>query len=51
MQWQPWLKSTGARSEEGKARVSRNAFKGGFRVLLQDAARYLREQKQFINEI
>ena len=47
-QWQPWKHSTGARTTAGKAKVSRNAFKGGFRVLLQDAAKYLREQKQFI---
>ena len=50
-QWKPWEHSTGARTTEGKATVSRNAFKGGFRLLLQDAARYLREQKQFVNEV
>ena len=27
--WQPWAKSTGARTPEGKATVSRKAFKGG----------------------
>lgn len=26
--WQPWSKSTGPRTEEGKARSSRNADKG-----------------------
>lgn len=50
-QWQPWKHSTGARTAEGKAKVSRNAFKGGYRVMLQDAARYLREQKKFISVI
>lgn len=50
-QWQPWQHSTGARTAEGKSKVSRNAFKGGYHVLLQDAARYLREQKQFVIEI
>ena len=49
--WQPWQHSTGAKTIEGKAKVSRNAFKGGFRATLQSAARYLREQKQFINEL
>ena len=50
-QWQPWQHSTGARTLAGKVKVSRNAFKGGFRALLQDAAKYLREQKQFVNEV
>lgn len=50
-QWQPWKHSTGARTAEGKAKVSRNAFKGGFRANLQSMARLLREQKQFISEI
>ena len=27
-QWRPWEHSTGPKSEEGKARVSRNAYKG-----------------------
>lgn len=49
-QWQPWQRSTGARTILGKAKVSRNAFKGGFRAMLKDAAKYLREQKQFVNE-
>ncbi len=28
--WKPWEKSTGARTLEGKARVSKNAIKSGF---------------------
>ena len=28
-QWQPWKQSTGPQSVEGKARSSRNAYKGG----------------------
>lgn len=27
--WKPWAKSTGPRSDEGKARSSRNAYRGG----------------------
>jgi hypothetical protein len=27
--WQPWKHSTGARTPEGKAKASRNAYKGG----------------------
>ena len=34
-QWQPWQHSTGARTIEGKAVASRNAFKGGLRQELK----------------
>ena len=27
--WKPWDKSTGPRTDEGKARTARNGFKGG----------------------
>ncbi|MGZ3767110.1 MAG: hypothetical protein ACXVA2_20775 [Mucilaginibacter sp.] len=27
--WQPWQYSTGAKTAEGKASVSRNAYRGG----------------------
>lgn len=50
-QWQPWQHSTGAKTIDGKAKVSRNAFKGGLRAILKDAAKYLRDQKQFINDL
>lgn len=47
--WKPWKRSTGPRTEEGKARTSRNAFKGGRRAELRDLARMfdetLREQR------
>ena len=35
--WQPWTRSTGPRTAEGKARSSRNAWKGGVR---KDAAHW-----------
>ena len=54
-QWQPWNKSTGARTTEGKARASRNAFKGGLHTraqeLLRDVSRLLREQRDTMNRI
>jgi hypothetical protein len=40
--WRPWLKSTGPVSEEGKGRVSRNAYKGGKRPHLRHLKRRLR---------
>jgi len=39
----PWEKSTGPRSEEGKAVVSQNAFKGGWRQEIRDLRRMMRE--------
>lgn len=45
----PWLKSTGATTPEGKAKVSRNAYKGGhiarIRELTKQTNAMLKEQK------
>ena len=41
--WKPWEKSTGPRSEEGQATVSRNRWKGGTRDALRMLARLLRQ--------
>ena len=40
--WRPWERSTGPRTAEGKARASRNAWKGGLRALLRRLAKLLR---------
>jgi hypothetical protein len=40
--WKPWERSTGPTTAKGKARVSRNAYKGGTRALLRELARILR---------
>ena len=37
-QWKPWAKSTGPRSDQGKERVARNAWRGGHRQKLRDLA-------------
>ena len=50
-QWQPWQHSTGARTIEGKAIVSRNAFKGGVRQQLKELNQLLRDQRHALNEI
>ncbi|WP_411725818.1 hypothetical protein [Methyloglobulus sp.] len=41
-QWQPWNKSTGARTAKGKAIASRNAYKGGHRALMRGMYAVLR---------
>jgi hypothetical protein len=42
-EWKPWERSTRPRTPEGKARVARNAYKGGTRPLIRELARHLRE--------
>ena len=44
-QWAPWLSATGPRTEEGKARSSRNAWKGGRRGALRGLAELLCQQR------
>ena len=39
--WQPWEQSTGPRTAEGKARVSRNAWQGGHRAQLRELSKTL----------
>lgn len=43
-QWQPWAKSTGPRSPEGKERVSSNAYKGGHRQQLRELIKMVNDQ-------
>jgi hypothetical protein len=38
-QWRPWAKSTGPRTNEGKAKASRNAYKGGHWLMLRELSR------------
>ena len=42
--WKPWLKSTGAKTEVGKAVSSMNAYKGGVRQRQRELNRQLNEQ-------
>ena len=39
--WKPWERSTGPTTAKGKARVSRNGYKGGIRRALRTLARLL----------
>lgn len=41
--WKPWKQSTGPRTNEGKAKVSRNAYKGGQRPMLRELEKILRQ--------
>lgn len=41
--WCPWEKSTGPRTDEGKARTSHNGFKGGHRTTLRELTRVLND--------
>jgi len=41
--WQPWKRATGPRSNEGKAKASRNAYAGAMRLQLRELGRALRE--------
>jgi hypothetical protein len=41
-QWRAWERSTGPRTAAGKARVARNAWKGGKRDLLRTLAQLLK---------
>ena len=47
--WRPWEVATGPKSEEGKVRVSRNAFKGGGDAA--GTARLLRGQCEALKRI
>ncbi len=49
--WKPWKKSTGPRSQEGKAKVARNAYKGGYRSKLRSLARAMRDQRNTLNDL
>lgn len=49
--WQPWNQSTGPKSEAGKDRVARNAFKGGWRPQLREVARALREYEKALEQM
>lgn len=50
-QWQPWEKSTGPNSAEGKVKASRNAYKGGERPQLREVAKALKKQEQLLAEM
>lgn len=46
--WSPWSKSTGPRSPDGKAKSSRNGWRGGMRNMLRALAAELRKQRGYV---
>jgi hypothetical protein len=46
--WQPWNKSTGARTPEGKAVSSRNAHKDGVRSICREMNVLFRDYKDMM---
>jgi hypothetical protein len=50
-QWQPWENSTGPRTETGKAKTARNAYKGGTRALMRELSVLLKQQKRDLDLI
>lgn len=49
--WRPWKKSTGPRTDAGKDRSARNAFKGGVRPMLREIAGALREERRRVSDL
>lgn len=47
-QWKPWLNSTGPKTPDGKAKISKNAYKGNVRGLLRKVAAHLREHRKMM---
>jgi hypothetical protein len=43
--WRPWERSTGPKTAAGKAKVSKNGYKGGVRPALRALARAIRKQR------
>lgn len=49
--WRPWERSTGPRSEAGKAVASRNAWKGGQRPQLRALAREVNAEMEAMRQL
>jgi hypothetical protein len=47
-EWKPWQRSTGPRTQRGKAQVSRNAYKGGVRQLARKIGKCLDLQEKWV---
>ena len=50
-QWQPWNRSTGAKTTEGKAISSQNAYKHGMGKLVKSMRDLYKWQNEFLKKI
>lgn len=49
--WKPWEKSTGPKTDEGKAKACRNAFKGGgYTLFRKETLELLRINRSFVKQ-
>ena len=49
--WQPWTKSTGPRSIDGRQRVGRNAWTGGHRAQLRELSKLVNAEVKRSQEL
>jgi hypothetical protein len=49
--WKPWQHATGPRTAEGKARASRNAYKGGRWLKLRELAKMVHAEIRQAREL
>lgn len=49
--WKPWEQSTGPTTPEGKAAVSQNGYKGGWRQQIRELSKLLKEQKEILENV
>jgi hypothetical protein len=53
--WKPWTRATGPRTHEGRAKASRNAYKGGHWLMLRELARLvnadIREAREIVERV
>jgi len=50
-QWAPWAKSTGPKSQEGKAAVARNSWRGGHRQQLRELSKMVNAEIRHAREL
>ena len=49
--WKPWKQSTGPLSSEGRAKVAKNAYKGGHRLMLRELSRMVNAEIREAREL
>ena len=49
--WKPWQQATGPRTPDGKAKASRNAYKGGHWLMLRELSRLVNAEVRQAREL